>query len=89
MHCSKTSKMTRSPKKIQIYSIGSFPLKLLKAVAIALIDFLATPSTPTIRAIETREGTIWKVYDPVTDRNRTFYSKGEVYSWLEQRHYRR
>jgi hypothetical protein len=29
----------------------------------------------------------WRVYDPTTDREHTFFSEEDVYQWLERRYY--
>ncbi|HEY9649105.1 MAG TPA: hypothetical protein V6C95_00470 [Coleofasciculaceae cyanobacterium] len=53
-----------------------------------LIDFLKLSNEPRIWKTTDRQGnTVWRVYDPVSDRAVSLESEDEIRSWLEKRYY--
>lgn len=63
-------------------------ISALKSGLEHLIDVLKLSNEPRIWKATDRYGhTVWRVYDPVSDRGVCLDSEDEIRSWLERRYY--
>ena len=60
----------------------------LSALGRSLQNLFLSGHEPVIEEKRDRAGTLyWRVYDPITQNRRFFYSEDEIRVWLDQRYY--
>lgn len=70
------------------WPVKSVLISALKSGLEHLIEFLKLSDEPRIWETTDRYGhTVWRVYDPVSDRAATLESEDEIRAWLERRYY--
>lgn len=77
-------------KSLQVSTANAAKIQLLtqlKHWGVALVKFLAPSNEPRIKAINSANGTAWKVYDPVTQSSHLFTTEESLLIWLDQRYY--
>lgn len=53
----------------------------------AIVNFLTADNSPRIRQQMQNGLPVWRVYDPLSNQTKRFYSEAELLAWLEGRYY--
>lgn len=70
------------------WQVKSTIISALKAGLEHLMDFLKLSDEPRIWKTTDRDGnTVWRAYDPVSDRAIRLDSEDEIRAWIERRYY--
>lgn len=61
--------------------------KALQTWGMAIVNFLTADNSPRIRQQMQNGLPVWRVYDPLSNQTKRFYSEAELLAWLEGRYY--
>lgn len=79
--------LERTLQTSAVKSAQSQLLDYLKDWGMALVNALAPSQEPRVKVIDSANGSIWKVYDPVSHQSHLFATEDELRIWLEERYY--